>query len=116
MNYVEAKRRLRNHSNLIDERIADLLADDFIEYGSSGRVFDKQQILAALREEPQAELVFEDFRAKTSGRNAVLATYRIKAVFADNSTRSSLRSSIWVRKSGRWQVVFHQGTVALPWS
>ncbi|MEH2058780.1 MAG: nuclear transport factor 2 family protein [Nostoc sp.] len=32
--------------------IIDLLADEFIEFGSSGRVFDKQQIIKSLQNEP----------------------------------------------------------------
>ena len=30
------------------EAVADLLADDFIEFGSSGQVFNKQQIIEGL--------------------------------------------------------------------
>ena len=32
--------------------VADLLADEFVEFGSAGRIFDKPQIIAALRDEP----------------------------------------------------------------
>ena len=32
--------------------VMDLLADEFIEFGSSGRVFDKQQIINSLQNEP----------------------------------------------------------------
>ncbi|WP_375472314.1 DUF4440 domain-containing protein [uncultured Nostoc sp.] len=32
--------------------IMDLLADEFIEFGSSGRVFNKQQIIESLQNEP----------------------------------------------------------------
>ena len=31
--------------------VAELLADEFVEFGSSGRVFDKQQMIDALRRE-----------------------------------------------------------------
>lgn len=34
------------------EAVADLLADDFIEFGSSGQVFNKQQIIEGLQQEP----------------------------------------------------------------
>jgi hypothetical protein len=34
------------------EAVAYLLADEFIEIGSSGTVYDKQQIIEALRGEP----------------------------------------------------------------
>jgi ribonuclease HI len=37
----------------------------------------------------------------------MLATYR-----ATSGQRTSLRSSLWRRDGGTWQLVFHQGTLA----
>ena len=34
------------------EAVADLLADDFIEFGSSGQVFNKQQIISSWNRKP----------------------------------------------------------------
>ena len=96
------------------QRLGELLADDFTEFGSSGRVLDKKQILAALQNEGDVDLSLEKFKARPLNPDAVLATYSVSARFPDNSTRLSLRSSVWVRRSDRWQVLFHQGTLALP--
>ncbi len=96
------------------QRLDELLADDFLEFGSSGRVFNKNQILAALKNERDVKLSLKEFCARPLGSDALLATYRIVARLSDNSTRSSLRSSVWIRRSGRWQVLFHQGTLAGP--
>ncbi|MBZ5649915.1 MAG: nuclear transport factor 2 family protein [Acidobacteriia bacterium] len=34
------------------DTVASLLTDDFCEFGSSGRIFRKEEIIAALRTEP----------------------------------------------------------------
>src|ERR1700744_5965505 len=38
------------------DAVSALLADDFLEYGSSGRIYSRAEILAALQDEPPAEL------------------------------------------------------------
>jgi hypothetical protein len=87
-----------------------LLADDFLEIGSSGRTFDKPRIIASLGEESGFHASLHDFEARTLGPGIVLATYRTVGRTDDDETpRSSLRSSIWVLRES-WQLVFHQGT------
>jgi hypothetical protein len=93
--------------------IASLLADEFVEFGSSGRVFDRPQIIAALRDEPPIERVLSDFRSTVLAPGVVLVTYRIaRRTAADESSQHLLRSSIWKLIDGRWQMVFHQGTLS----
>ena len=91
--------------------LSRLIADDFREFGSSGRIFDKAQIIAALQQQPPCELVLCDFQSVRLAADVVLVTYRGKVQFSGTSAAAeSLRSSIWMRRRGRWQVVFHQGT------
>jgi hypothetical protein len=96
---------LRPEVRTSPERVAALLADEFIEIGSSGRVYNKQQIIDLLRREqwrgPQATL--RDFSARWLSVDLMLATYNI----VESQT---IRSSIWKWTDGRWQMVFHQGT------
>ena len=93
------------------EELKQLLADDFREFGGSGRVFDKQQIIDALQKQEPCELWLEDFQATLLADNIVLVTYRGNCRFAGSETvNRSLRSSIWRKENGRWLVVFHQGT------
>jgi glyoxylase I family protein len=100
-------RRVRSDPHLLDE----LLADDFREFGSSGRTWSKQEIIDALREERGARATIRDFAARRISPEVVLATYRVVAEpEPPEPTRSSLRSSLWVHRAGRWQIVFHQGT------
>lgn len=95
--------------------VGDLLVDEFVEFGSSGRVFDKPQIIAALRGEPTttSQRSVLDFRTTVLAPGVVLVTYRL--VRTDNTGeagRHSLRSSIWKLVGERWQMVFHQGTAS----
>ena len=93
------------------EEISRLLADDFIEFGVSGRTFDKLQVVEELPHTPAVPAVIKDFQVKVLAPDVVLATYRaVKTHEAREEMRNSLRSSIWKFLDGRWQMVFHQGT------
>jgi hypothetical protein len=89
--------------------VARLLGDDFVEFGSSGRVFNKAQILDLLATEPPLHLEATDFEARQLASDVCLVTYRSMRLDAVPAT-DVLRSSLWARRDGRWQVIFHQGT------
>jgi len=93
------------------EELERLIADDFVEFGGSGRSFVKQAIIRALGEE-QAPLPcsIRDFRVNLLSETVVLATYVLVDTRDASGQRHSLRSSVWVRKLAGWQIVFHQGT------
>lgn len=95
------------------QAVADLLADEFVEFGSSGRVSDKAQIIAALKDETGLKRTMTDFKIKRLAADVVLVTYHITR-YVDRQTESaaSLRSSIWRKTADRWQMVFHQGTAS----
>ncbi len=88
-------------------QLSTLLADDFVEFGSSGRVYDKNAIVAALATETSRAREMLDFRVTMLGPDSALATYRV-----ETASSASLRSSTWIRRDGRWQLRFHQGTTA----
>ena len=102
------------------DQLGKLLADEFIEFGSSGRVFDKAKIIESLQQEqhlPHARSVqrsIADFSARRLAPEIVLVTYRIVVRAASHEERHTLRSSIWKSIDGRWQMVFHQGTLSKP--
>ncbi|MBE9524666.1 MAG: DUF4440 domain-containing protein [Chloroflexi bacterium] len=98
-------RETRSSSELLNQ----LLADDFLEFGSSGSVYDKQQIIDSLSVESEIEIFMQDFDAKLLSPDLILATYRT-INSTDSQLRHTLRSSIWEFSAGRWQMVFHQGT------
>ena len=91
--------------------VARLLADEFVEFGSSGRQFTKAKALAELADEtPVEQARIHDFHLTVLGPEVVLARYRLEAAALGPGSGPSLRSSVWVLRSGRWQVLFHQGT------
>ncbi|UXS01312.1 DUF4440 domain-containing protein [Agrobacterium tumefaciens] len=97
------------------QAVSDLLADDFVEFGKSGRVYDKQITIEALAQEEVSvstpPLEVADFTAKPLSEDVVLVTYKsIRPLAQDQQSNETLRSSIWKRIDGRWQMIFHQGT------
>ncbi len=87
------------------EQLNFLLADDFIEIGASGRVYDKAAIIEDLQQETPAreKLTVCDFHVRMLSGELAQATYTI----TESNTR---RSSIWRRRGNGWEIVFHQGT------
>lgn len=93
------------------EALDHLLADDFREFGSSGRIHLKEDVLGSPRPSGSVEFTVADFLVEQLAPEIALATYRVTARNAMTGTQSdSLRSSIWRLRDNRWQVVFHQGT------
>ena len=90
------------------DQVDRLLADEFIEFGSSGAVYDKRRIIEALQyEEPGTTVRMVDFTARAIASDVVLITYRS---IREGTPYSRLRSSIWKLIDGQWQMIFHQGT------
>ena len=90
-------------------QVRALLAPEFIEFGASGRVFDRDAILAMLASEaPRVALLARGFKARLLAPGAALTTWRVRR---DDGVET-LRSSVWQQQDGRWLMVFHQGTLA----
>src|SRR5262245_2410822 len=100
------------------ECLGQLLADEFIEFGSSGRSYDKTQTIDSLRQEqpdPTIHIELTEFSARRLAPDVVLVTYRTVQRDSQGVPEASrLRSSIWKLIDGRWQMVFHQGTPSSP--
>jgi hypothetical protein len=86
--------------------LLDLIADDFVEFGSSGRVWDAAFIRESLAASTTGWVEIVDFVIDELADGVVLATYRVIRPAPSN------RSSVWVRRDGRWMIRFHQGTPA----
>ena len=86
-----------------------LLSPEFVEFGASGRVFDRDAIIAALANEgPRVARQARGFKVRPLGPGAALTTWRVKR----DDGIETLRSSVWQQVDGRWLMVFHQGTLA----
>ena len=95
-------------------QVESLLDEDFLEFGSSGRAWSRNQIFELLANEKYAAAEMEDFECARLAEDVALVTYRAVRTDADSGARSSsLRSSIWTNKSGVWRLRFHQGTRTL---
>ncbi|HMH14589.1 MAG TPA: nuclear transport factor 2 family protein [Edaphobacter sp.] len=94
------------------EQVSTLLADDFLEFGSSGRTFDKDAILEELRNEPpRPASLLSDFAIRPLAPDVMLVTYRTTRHDSSGQiTHHVQRSSIWINRNGTWQITFHQGT------
>jgi len=82
-----------------------LISERFVEFGSSGRIYSKQEVIAQILAAPNIKLSVTDFDVKLLSEVVALVTYR---------TEASLRSSIWRCEKGEWRIVFHQGAIAKP--
>jgi len=89
-----------------------LLADEFVEFGSSGNVYRKKDCASGI---PTVRVDISDFQAKLLAPGLALVTYR---AFNHEPSRPhlayTLRSSIWKLSGGQWRMIFHQGTPAAP--
>jgi len=89
-----------------------LLNDEFVEFGSSGRVYDKAEIIEALLSST------EDWHYRIIGFECRLlrddlahVRYVLDVLSQDNNLlRTSLRSSLWFLGRDGWSMMFHQGT------
>lgn len=98
-------------------RLDALIHEEFQEFGRSGTVYSKADIVALLSSATQHEPVIADnFAVRRLAADVALLTYRSANVLPDGTLRGhALRSSIWQRSAVGWQVSFHQGTATEAW-
>ncbi|KKW41741.1 MAG: hypothetical protein UY92_C0014G0066 [Candidatus Magasanikbacteria bacterium GW2011_GWA2_56_11] len=99
------------------KKIKELLADDFVEFGMFGKQYTKLDFVETLpnsEEEKFEKYDASDFAAREIAPDTVLLTYAATIEFLKTNEKIfTLRSSIWQKRSGKWQMIFHQGTVIL---
>ena len=95
-----------------------LLHESFLEFGRSGRRYNKADILQSLPLEAEPEVIWsQDFTVARIADGAALLTYR-SANLNDTGvlSRYTLRSSLWQQSEQGWQMRFHQGTPTDPFA
>lgn len=108
---LELERRLLTDAVRHDaQEISSLLAEEFREFGGSGKTFSKTEIIDLLQSEPPACLSLKNFEVYPISEQAALVTSRAVREVAGSPAIESLRSSLWIYRDGRWQLLFHQGT------
>ena len=85
----------------IDGGLMSLIADDFREFGRSGRIWTRESVRELLEGPKTDPVSMQRFGAVELADGVVLVTYQ---------TQDAIRSSVWVRRGSRWQIRFHQGT------
>ena len=95
-----------------EERMEEVLAPDFFEFGRSGRIYSREDTLGIPRQEIPATLPLVDFKARLLSDNVAQVTYT-SIVHYEHGEERALRSSIWFRTDSGWKLRFHQGT-AVP--
>jgi hypothetical protein len=110
---------LQDHLHTLEERLfhpsrvkdrttlLPLIATDFQEYCSSGRIYNRQQTIDDLMNSTPRNATISHFYVTVLAPDAALATYH-----ATTALHTSHRSSLWVFRDNRWQLLFHQGTIA----
>ncbi|MCA1057724.1 DUF4440 domain-containing protein [Rossellomorea aquimaris] len=86
--------------------LAQILADEFFEIGSSGRILYKNEEISD-KGIGLVKMKLDHFEIHPLSEEIVLTTYKI---INEETQQHSLRSSIWKWVDGRWQMYFHQGT------
>jgi hypothetical protein len=84
-------------------------AEDFVEFGRSGRVYQREEIIRTQSDEIRAKLPLHDLQIRVVDVKTVLVTYNSEAVY-EGVTEYARRSSLWSRTSSGWVMRFHQGT------
>ena len=88
-------------------------ASDFFEFGRSGRVYDRAQVILTDSQPIAARLPLANLRFRVLDADTVLLTYDSAAEY-DGVMEYARRSSIWYRSSSGWVMRFHQGTPFEP--
>jgi hypothetical protein len=93
------------------EKLDELIVDDFIEYGSSGLIYDKAIILERLPQEVSQTYTLYDFEVIAISENIIQSRFKTDRINLDGTKTTSLRTSFWRKSDNRWQIFFHQGTL-----
>lgn len=86
--------------------VIPLLHPEFIEFGSSGRVYTKEMMVQTMLHQTPGVVKIKDFDVREVSDDVALVTYRT----IGKEGREARRSSIWLRRDSGWQIIFHQGT------
>ena len=93
------------------EQLKELISDDLIEFGSSGQIYTKQDVLNNLPASPEIKFMMTDFRIKILGSDIIQSLFKTKKINQQTgSITCSVRSSLWRNEKGKWKMLFHQGT------
>ena len=96
-------------------KLKELLSENFIEIGSSGKKFRLKEVLENLSKE-------KDWSAKISNIEFRMINEDVAQLFyncviyhnLDDKGSYSIRNLNWTNESDTWKMIFHQGTKISP--
>ncbi len=95
------------------KEVNKILSDDFIEFCSSGTIYN-YKIGDTFYSEEKIDWEIKEFEIKFLSTDCIIATYNLtKHNELEIGKKYSLRSSIWKSFNGNWKMIFHQGTPIL---
>ncbi|MFK7838464.1 MAG: DUF4440 domain-containing protein [Sulfitobacter sp.] len=104
----------RPETRFDDKRMESVFADDFFEFGRSGRVYSRSEMMLGSQDYDQIDAVLPlpGFEARYLAEDLAQVTYVSEVRYGTEIERAN-RSSIWCRQHGQWRLRFHQGTAIL---
>jgi len=94
------------------DQLSTLLSDDFKEFGSSGLVYTKQDILSRLPANiDRIVYAVSDFEIKILSKDVVMSNFKVEKNTDGEESRTFLRTSLWRKEGSDWKIFFHQGTL-----
>lgn len=93
-------------------RLEALLHPSFREFGRSGAVYSREELLTHVSSEGQQPKIWaQDFALELSSEGLALLTYRSAHVGEQGELhRHTNRASLWQLTESGWKIRFHQGT------
>lgn len=91
------------------DRLNALIADDFVEIGSSGLTFGKEVVMTHLPPEGGKTFQASQISSRMLSATVGLVTYLCTRTEGDLQMKSK-RVSIWTKHGQTWQMTYHQAT------
>lgn len=99
----------RRETRFDNEYMERLFAEDFLEYGRSGRIYSRRDCLSHEPQDIDAVLPLPKFEVRLLTPEVAQVTYESRVSCGGVEERGN-RSSIWSRSGDSWVLRFHQGT------
>ena len=84
---------------------SELIADDFMEFGGNGRIFNKTDALAVMKRHAPRVSAMEEFAVRELSPTIALATYRVRSQgtrgISRPASRFAARSGYGAMESGK---------------
>jgi hypothetical protein len=93
------------------EELEKLISPEFIEYGSSGKIYNFLATITSLIADSKNKFnySFVNFKTRRLSDDAILALYILETE-KNHHIAIANRSSVWHWEEGSWRIIFHQGT------